>query len=145
MEDKVKNVTISTLEEELLCAVSSNWRYGLEIMSEIYRVSNKKRKIGPNSLYPALHRLEKKEFIEAKWGNEIDRGGSEGARRRYYKVTQYGQEVLRQRFLFCINLAPEMFSTLVPAIFAKSNPETARALESEFYSCDSDFAIPRKL
>ncbi len=133
MTNKSKNVTISALEEELLCAVSNDWHYGLEIMSEIYQVSNKKRKIGPNSLYPALHRLEKKELIEAKWGNEIERGDSEGARRRYYKITEYGLEVLRQRFLFCINLAPEMFSTLVPAIFAKSNPETAHALKSEYY------------
>lgn len=91
---------LSPKEEAVLSSVLYRERYGLEIMDAVKEASGRKIQLGFGSLYPTLHKLEKKGFLEARWGDETpeERGG---ARRRYYKITGLGEKVLaeKQRFL----------------------------------------------
>lgn len=87
-------ITLSALEEDLLTVLCSKELYGLQIMNAINDASKGKRSIGFGSLYPTLHRLEKKGLVKARWGEETD-PESGGARRKYYRVTGLGEQVLR--------------------------------------------------
>lgn len=86
-------ITLSALEEDLLTVLCSKELYGLQIMNAINDASQGKREVGFGSLYPTLHRLEKKGLVKARWGEETD-PESGGARRKYYKVTGLGEQVL---------------------------------------------------
>lgn len=60
-------------------------RYGYEIMKEIERKTDKKPSQG--IIYPILHELEEKGFVEARWQVE-----EKGPSRKYYHITEDGQE-----------------------------------------------------
>jgi len=63
--------------------------HGWGIAQRIQRVSEDTLQIGQGSLYPALHRLEYKGWIEADWG------ASENNRRaKYYSLTRPGRRQL---------------------------------------------------
>lgn len=92
-EKKRHSDGLSPTEEILLTALFGQELYGVQIPQAISEVSNGARKMGVGTLYPTLHKLEKKGFISSRWGDEIreERGG---ARRRYYKLTGEGQAAL---------------------------------------------------
>lgn len=83
------NVQISNAEELILTSLFGKELYGLQIPQAISEVSGGRRKVGMGTLYPTLHKLEKKDLITSRWGDEgrEERGG---ARRRYYKLTGKG-------------------------------------------------------
>lgn len=90
------SIEISTLEELIMTALLNKELYGLQLVQAIEDASGGKRRIGAGSLYPTLHRLEKKKgLIESLWGDDKteERGG---ARRRYYKLTGLGEVVLEE-------------------------------------------------
>ncbi len=91
---------LSPKEEAVLSSVLFRERYGLEIIEAVKEASKGKIQLGFGSLYPTLHKLEKKGFVTARWGDETseERGG---ARRRYYQITGAGEKALqdKQRFL----------------------------------------------
>ena len=84
---------LSGLEEILLTALLKRELYGLEILKVVEEVTEGKRRIGFGSLYPNLHRLEKKGLVKSRWGDETpeERGG---ARRKYYTTTRTGERAL---------------------------------------------------
>jgi PadR family transcriptional regulator, regulatory protein PadR len=90
-KDDADTVRLSAIEEDILTALQSQECYGLEILDLLN--PGRLIELSFGSLYPALNRLEKKGFIEWRWGDEQD--GSGGARRKYYKVTGLGVTVLR--------------------------------------------------
>ena len=59
--------------------------YGAALMEELARHGYK---VGPGTLYPMLHALEEKRLLES----EVEVVG--GKRRRYYRITAYGQQAL---------------------------------------------------
>jgi PadR family transcriptional regulator PadR len=64
--------------------------HGWAIAQRIRRVSNNVLQVNQGALYPALHRLEQRAWIQAKWGE------SENNRRaKYYSLTRAGQNYLR--------------------------------------------------
>ena len=85
-----ESITLSALEEDLLTALFSKELYGLQIINAINEASEGKRQIGFGSLYPTLHRMEKKGLVKARWGEQTD-PESGGARRKYYQVTGLGE------------------------------------------------------
>lgn len=97
-------ITLSALEEDLLTVLCSKELYGLQIMNGINDASKGLRQIGFGSLYPTLHRLEKKGLVKARWGEETD-PESGGARRKYYHVTGLGEQVLRDTQEYRAHLA----------------------------------------
>lgn len=93
-----KNLDISRLEQELLLVLQNNDKlYGLQIINAINQVRGKegKREIGFGSAYPTLHKLQKKKLIAYQWGKETEEETG-GARRKYYSLTQEGQQALEQ-------------------------------------------------
>ena len=96
-------IVLSPLEEDILTALSGRELYGLQIIDAIAEASNGRRKIGFGSLYPTLHKLDKKGFVEPRWGDELEETG--GARRKYYKITGLGSRVLTETQEFRSRLA----------------------------------------
>ena len=65
--------------------------YGLEILEQL----NLERPVDElkfGSLYPALNRLEAKDLVVWRWGDEGAESG--GARRKYYQVIELGARSL---------------------------------------------------
>ncbi|GAB1544600.1 hypothetical protein NUACC21_72760 [Scytonema sp. NUACC21] len=97
-------ITLSALEEDLLTVLCGRELYGLRIMNAINEASQGKRQIGFGSLYPTLHRMEKKGLVKSRWGEETD-SESGGARRKYYVITGLGERVLRETQEYRAHLA----------------------------------------
>jgi PadR family transcriptional regulator, regulatory protein PadR len=78
-----------TLDLLILKTLAFEPEHGWAIAQRIQQVSNNVLQVGQGSLYPALHRLEYKGWIQAKWG------ASENNRRaRYYSLTRAGRKQL---------------------------------------------------
>lgn len=105
---------LSNLEEWILLVMRNKEMYGWDILKAINEASKGKRKVSFGSLYPALHRLEKKQFVESWWGDEQPEDRS-GARKRYYKITSLGQQALHQTEDYRQALATVGSSALIPA------------------------------
>lgn len=62
---------------------------GWDIMQRIKLVSNDVLHVIPGSLYPALHRLEARGLVAAKWG-----ASDNNRRARFYTLTEKGKRQL---------------------------------------------------
>lgn len=85
-----------TVEMLILEVVSQGSSYGYAIVQTVTSSSSGGVDLKEGSLYPALHRLERKKLLSSFW-NEVD-----GRRRKYYKLTTAGRRVLeakRQQWL----------------------------------------------
>jgi PadR family transcriptional regulator PadR len=76
----------------LLCLINSQAMYGYQIIKELEKKSNGYFQFKEGTLYPALHRMEKAGLVRGKWQKLP--GGQE---RRYYYITEKGQEALNTR------------------------------------------------
>ena len=83
---------LSPLEEDLLTLLVGRELYGLVIMEAVRETGG--RSVGFGSLYPTLHKLEKKGFAISRWGEDIPEE-RRNARRRYYRATGLGERALR--------------------------------------------------
>jgi PadR family transcriptional regulator, regulatory protein PadR len=64
-------------------------KHGWAISLRIHQVSSKVLQVQQGSLYPALHRLERRGWIKAHWG------ASENNRRaKFYELTKRGRKQL---------------------------------------------------
>ncbi|MBW4490348.1 MAG: PadR family transcriptional regulator [Trichocoleus desertorum ATA4-8-CV12] len=93
--DGGQDITLSALEEDLLTVLLGKELYGLQVMNAMNEARQGRRQIGFGSLYPTLHRLDKKGLVKARWGDEADEEAG-GARRKYYKLTGLGEKVLKE-------------------------------------------------
>jgi DNA-binding PadR family transcriptional regulator len=85
-------IRLSALEENLLALLIGKELYGLAIIDALEEVIGRSLSVG--SLYPALHKMEKRGLIRSWWGEETpeERGH---ARRRYYTATGLGEQALK--------------------------------------------------
>ena len=67
--------------------------YGYQIAKDVRCISNNMLQLKEGTMYLSLKRLENKGLIESYWGEEQGAGG----RRRYYKLTKNGIEVLEYK------------------------------------------------
>ena len=78
-----------TLDLLILRTLAVGPQHGWAISERIHQVSSKVLQVRQGSLYPALHRLERRGWIKARWG------ASENNRRaKYYQLTKSGQKQL---------------------------------------------------
>jgi transcriptional regulator len=78
-----------TLDLLILRVVSLEPMHGWAISERIQQISSDVLQIQQGSLYPALHRLERRGWIKAQWGS------SENNRRaKYYELTKTGRSRL---------------------------------------------------
>ncbi len=84
------------LEPVVLEVISRGKTYGYEIAQAIAAESDGTLLAQEGTLYPALHRLEKRKLLKARWGQS-----PEGRRRKHYQLTAAGQkhlEALREEW-----------------------------------------------
>ena len=80
-----------TLDVLILKTLSWGPRHGYAVARWLQQVTDDVLSIEEGSLYPALHRMERRGWIEAEWGL------SENNRRaKYYSITPAGRKQLRQ-------------------------------------------------
>lgn len=78
-----------TLDLLILRTLALEPQHGWAISERIHQVSSKVLQVRQGSLYPALHRLERRGWIKARWGS------SENNRRaKYYELTKAGRKQL---------------------------------------------------
>jgi transcriptional regulator len=78
-----------TLDLLILKTLALEPQHGWAISERIQQVSSEVLQVQQGSLYPALHRLERRGWIKAKWGT------SENNRRaKYYELTRAGRKQL---------------------------------------------------
>lgn len=78
-----------TLDLLVLRTLSGGPRHGYQIAREIKSSSHEVLQVEEGALYPALHRIEARGWIEASWGV------SENNRRaKFYALTDDGREAL---------------------------------------------------
>src|SRR5690349_19560298 len=81
-----------TLEMLILKALAPGPQHGYAIARRLHAQSDAVLKVEEGSLYPALHRMERRGWIEAEWGaSELNR------RAKYYRVTSAGKRELKDR------------------------------------------------
>lgn len=80
-----------TLDLLILKTLHSQPQHGWAISERIQQISSDVLCIPQGSLYPALHRLERRGWIKAHWGT------SENNRRaKYYELTRIGRKQLEE-------------------------------------------------
>ena len=85
------DVLQGTLDLLILKTLSLESMHGWGISQRIQRLSEDALQVGQGSLYPALHRLERKGWIVAEWGTTEN-----NRRAKYYRLTTAGRKALGQ-------------------------------------------------
>jgi len=78
-----------TLDLLILRTLSLEPQHGWAISERVQQVSSDVLRIQQGSLYPALHRLERRGWIKAKWGTSDN-----NRRAKYYELTRVGRKQL---------------------------------------------------
>jgi PadR family transcriptional regulator PadR len=78
-----------TLDLLILKTLALEPRHGWAISERIQQVSSEALHVQQGSLYPALHRLERRGWIKAHWGTSDN-----NRRAKYYELTRTGRKQL---------------------------------------------------
>ncbi|UCG85030.1 MAG: PadR family transcriptional regulator [Gemmatimonadota bacterium] len=90
MSKKPIELVQGTLEFLILKTLSRGTpMHGFNILQWIYEVTDQALLIEEGSLYPALHRMEKRGWIKAKWATS-----EKGRRAKYYELMVAGKRRL---------------------------------------------------
>ncbi|QYR22325.1 PadR family transcriptional regulator [Paenibacillus sp. sptzw28] len=87
-----KELMKGSIDILLLAELNRNDSYGYEIVKNLKQRSNNFYDMSEGTLYPALRRLENKDFVTSYWGESND-----GGRRKYYRITEDGKSELRRK------------------------------------------------
>ncbi len=103
-----------TLDMLILKTLTAGKMHGYAIAQRIQQVSNEVLVVEEGSLYPALHRMEKRGLLQHEWGlSESNR------RAKFYQLTTAGRKQLRAD--------NKRWSRFVDAIAAVMNPTIVEA------------------
>ena len=75
----------------LLALLAREEKYGFQIVKELRDLSDGFFDLKEGTLYPALRRLEEREFVQSRW---VEREA--GVPRKYYKITDRGRRALKE-------------------------------------------------
>lgn len=89
MSDSTLNLIRGTLDLLVLKALSVGPTHGYAVSQWIKRVTKDELLVEEGSLYPALHRIQRKGWIESRWGQS-----DTGRRARFYQLTAKGRQQL---------------------------------------------------
>src|SRR3954465_2334419 len=78
-----------TLDLFILKTLSWGPMHGLAVLQWIERTTHRRLQVEEGALYPALHRMEDKRWLEAEWGHP-----DAGRRAKYYRLTTAGRKQL---------------------------------------------------
>lgn len=97
-----------TLDLLILKTIALEPRHGWAIAKRIQQISSDVLQVQQGSLYPALHRLEQKAWVKAKWAET-----ETGRQAKFYSLTAAGRKQLEKeaaswsRLSSAINLVVE--------------------------------------
>jgi len=85
-------VVKGTLELLVLKTLSTEApKHGFEILEWIHSSTDEELLVEEGALYPALHRMEERGWLEAEWAVS-----EKGRRAKYYSLTDAGREAARE-------------------------------------------------
>lgn len=86
-----KEMLKGSIDLLLLSLINQRDLYGYEITKLLKQLSDGHYEMSEGTLYPALKRLEKKQWIESYWLE------TPSGRRKYYKITDSGTKELEKK------------------------------------------------
>jgi len=86
MTDEQLDLPQGTLDLLILKTVALEPQHGWAISERLHQISSASLHIKQGSLYPALHRLERRGWIKARWGTSDN-----NRRAKYYELTKKGR------------------------------------------------------
>ena len=89
MESHKSDLLQGTLDMLILKIVALGPIHGYGIAQRIRHISREVLQVQQGSLYPALHRLEKRGWLEAEWGE-----AETGREAKFYALTKVGRQQL---------------------------------------------------
>jgi PadR family transcriptional regulator len=81
-----------TLDLLILKAIALDPQHGWAISERIQQISNNALRVNQGSLYPALHRLERRGWIKAEWDVSDN-----NRKAKYYELTKKGRKQLKEQ------------------------------------------------
>lgn len=105
-----------TLDMLILKVVALGPVHGYGISQRIRQISDEVLQVQQGSLYPALHRLEKRGWLEADWGESDN-----GRQAKFYRLSAKGSQQLTAE-----EDTWNRLSKAVALILETARPETAR-------------------
>ena len=78
-----------TLDLLILKTLALERQHGWAISERLHQISSATLQIRQGSLYPALHRLERRGLVKARWG-----ASDNNRRAKYYELTRQGRAQL---------------------------------------------------
>ena len=90
MEHKSTELLQGTLDLLILKALALEARHGLGISERIEQMTRRTFRVGPGSLFPALHRMEERGWLASRWGASVS-----NRRAKYYRLTAAGRRQLK--------------------------------------------------
>ena len=100
MPDEKSELLQGTLDMLILKVVALGPIHGYGISQRIRQISKDVLQVQQGSLYPALHRLEKRRWLESAW-----RESENGRLAKFYKLSPKGRKQLREEQLTWQRLA----------------------------------------
>jgi transcriptional regulator len=91
MDTERQGLIRGTLDLLVLKALSTGDKHGYEVSEWIDRVTSGRLLVEEGTLYPALHRLERRGWIAAEWGLSDN-----NRRAKYYALTVKGRKRLER-------------------------------------------------
>ena len=88
---RVPDLLPGTLSLLILRTLQADAMHGWAISERIQQISQEVLQINQGSLYPALHRLERRGLVRASWGTSDN-----NRRARYYEITDAGARQLEE-------------------------------------------------
>jgi PadR family transcriptional regulator PadR len=86
MDDERLELPQGTLDLLILKTIALEPKHGWAISERLREISSETLCIRQGSLYPALHRLERRGWIKAEWGSSDN-----NRRAKYYELTSAGR------------------------------------------------------
>lgn len=110
MPQESNSLLHGTLDALVLKTLVTGPRHGYAIARWIEEATDELLQIEEGSLYPALYRMERKEWIEAEWGvSELNR------RAKFYRLTPKGRKQLAVETEQWARFASAVSKVLLPA------------------------------
>ncbi len=90
-EEWIRELKKGSIQLCILSVLSSGKKYGFQIIKELREASSGYYNLKEGTLYPALHRLEKRGYLKSEWVTQ-----ERGMPRKYYALTEKGIKALQE-------------------------------------------------
>jgi PadR family transcriptional regulator PadR len=99
-----------TLDMLILKVVALGPIHGYAIAQRLQQMSNAVLQVQQGSLYPALHRIERRKWVRAEWS-----ASDTGREARFYTLTRLGRKQLEERRAYWDRLSTAITGVLSTA------------------------------